>query len=192
MIGDSTRKVKSVCWRLREGSPQRLTEQPTCSDIDTGAGQYSDTSSLRCVVTVLSTTDEPFSFIFSHLKSLFFNTAAFTPQFNLRAMASKLGIAYGRRLVPQVVDELAATAPDRVYAAIPKTSDVQDGYRDVTMAELSGCVNFMARWLEQRFGKSETFETITYVGLSDLKGITILLAAIKVGFKVRLLTRRKR
>lgn len=107
-------------------------------------------------------------------------------------MASKLGIAYGRRLVPQVVDELAATAPDRVYAAIPKTSDVQDGYRDVTMAELSGCVNFMARWLEQRFGKSETFETITYVGLSDLKGITILLAAIKVGYKVRLLTLRKR
>lgn len=140
----------------------------------------------------LSTTDEPFSFILSHLKGLLFNTAAFIPQFNSRAMASKLGIAYGRRLVPQVVDELAATDPDRVYAAIPKTSDVQDGYRDVTIAELSSCVNFMARWLEQRFGKSETFETITYVGLSDLKGITILLAAIKVGYKVGLLTSRNR
>lgn len=93
--------------------------------------------------------------------------------------------------MPQVVDELAASTPDRVYAAIPKTSDVQDGYRDVTIAELAHCVNFMARWLEERFGKSETFETITYVGLSDLKGITILLAAIKVGFKVRHLTRQE-
>lgn len=99
-------------------------------------------------------------------------------------MASKLDAAYGRRLVPQVVDQLAATVPDRVYAAIPKTSDVQDGFQDVTIAELANCINFMARWLEKRFGRSETFETITYVGLSDLKGITILLAAIKVGYKV--------
>lgn len=87
--------------------------------------------------------------------------------------------------MPQVVDELAAIVPNRVYAAIPKTADVQDGYQDVTIAELAGSVNFMARWLEKRFGRSETFETITYVGLSDLKGITILLAAIKVGYKVR-------
>lgn len=106
-------------------------------------------------------------------------------------MAKKMSVAYGRRLVPQVVDELAAKVPDRVYAAIPKTSDVQDGYRDVTIAELAQCVNFMARWLEEKFGKSETFETLTYVGLSDLKGITILLAAIKVGYKECLLTRRK-
>lgn len=102
-------------------------------------------------------------------------------------MTRKSGEAYGRRLVPQVVDELAAAVPDRVYAAIPRTADVQDGYRDVTIAELANCVNFMARWLEKKFGNSETFETITYVGLSDLKGITILLAAIKVGYKVRFL-----
>lgn len=99
-------------------------------------------------------------------------------------MASKTSVPYGRRLVPQVVDELAATVPDRVYASIPKTSNVQDGYQDVTMAEFAGCINFMARWLEEKFGRSETFETIAYVGLSDLKGITTLLAAIKVGYKV--------
>lgn len=107
-------------------------------------------------------------------------------------MALTSGVAYGRRLVPHVVDELATTVPDRVYAAIPKTSTVQDGYRDVTIAELARCVNFMARWLEGKFGKSDTFETITYVGLSDLKGITTLLAAIKVGYKVCSLTTPKR
>lgn len=90
--------------------------------------------------------------------------------------------------MPQVVDDLAATVPDRVYAAIPKTSDVKDGYRDITIADLARCVNFMARWLEGRFGKSKTFETITYVGLSDLKGIATLLAAIKVGYKVGCIT----
>jgi hypothetical protein len=99
-------------------------------------------------------------------------------------MAPNNGIAFGKRLVPQVVDELAATDPTRVYAAVPKTADLKNGFRDVTMTELAGCVNFMATWLENKFGKSATFETITYIGLSDLKGIVTLLGAIKVGYKV--------
>lgn len=100
-------------------------------------------------------------------------------------MATKNMPAYGRRLVPQVLDELATTDPDRVYAAIPKTADVKGGYRDVTVAELARCVDYTAKWMEAKFGRSESFETITYLGLSDLRGITTLLAAIKTGFKVR-------
>lgn len=99
-------------------------------------------------------------------------------------MTEKNEIAYGKRLVPQVLDELDADDPTRVYAAVPKTADLKDGYRDVTVADMARCVNFMAAWLEKKFGKSTTFESITYVGLSDLKGITILLAAIKAGYKV--------
>ena len=93
--------------------------------------------------------------------------------------------AYGRRLVPQVLDELAVTDPKRVYAAIPKTADVKDGYQDITVADLARCVNFTAKWIEDKFGRSDVFETITYVGLSDLRGIVTLLAAIKTGYKVR-------
>lgn len=100
-------------------------------------------------------------------------------------MATSSDTAYGRRLVPQVLDELATTDPKRVYAAIPKTSDVKDGYQDVTVADLARCVNFMAKWIEDKFGRSDAFETITYVGLSDLRGIVTLLAAIKTGYKVR-------
>lgn len=93
--------------------------------------------------------------------------------------------AYGRRLVPQVLDELASADPGRVYAAIPKTSDVKDGYHDITVADLARCVDFTARWIEDNFGRSNVFETITYIGLSDLRGIVTLLAVIKTGYKVR-------
>lgn len=92
--------------------------------------------------------------------------------------------AYGRRLAPLVLDELAKSDPKRVYAAIPKTADVKHGYQDITVAELARCVNFMADWLEDKFGRSTDFETITYLGLSDLRGIVTLLAAIKTGYKV--------
>jgi hypothetical protein len=94
-------------------------------------------------------------------------------------------IAYGRRLFPSYLDQLAKTNPGRVYAAIPKTADVEDGYIDVTIADLARCTNFMAKWIEDTFGKSQNFETITYVGLSDLRGVALFLAAIKTGHKVR-------
>ncbi|KAI8958393.1 acetyl-CoA synthetase-like protein [Daldinia sp. FL1419] len=92
--------------------------------------------------------------------------------------------AYGRRLIPQVLDELAEKDPFRVYATIPRTSDVKDGYRDVSVAELARCVNFMAKWLVNNFGRSDSFETITYIGLSDLRGPIVLLGAIKAGYKL--------
>lgn len=98
-------------------------------------------------------------------------------------MATQLP-SYGRRLVPQVLDELARTDPHRVYAAIPKTADVKDGYQDVTVADLARAVDFIAKWIHDKFGTSSNFETITYVGLSDLKGIVTLLAAVKTGYKV--------
>lgn len=92
---------------------------------------------------------------------------------------------YGRRLVPQVLDELAKIDPHRVYAAIPKTAEVKDGYQDVTVADLARAVNFMARWIEDKFGKSTNFETIRFIGLSDLKGVATFLAAVKTGYKAR-------
>ncbi|KAI0169141.1 acetyl-CoA synthetase-like protein [Hypoxylon sp. FL1284] len=91
--------------------------------------------------------------------------------------------AYGRRLVPTVLDELGKKDPHRVYAAIPRPSDVKNGYRDVTIADLVRCVDFMSRWLEDKFGRSDSFETITYIGLPDLRGPATFLAAIKAGYK---------
>ncbi|XXH01320.1 hypothetical protein Hte_007678 [Hypoxylon texense] len=96
------------------------------------------------------------------------------------------GPAYGRRLVPRVLDDLAGKDPHRVYAAIPKTSDVNDGYHDISVADLARCVDFMAKWLEDKFGTSSNFETITYIGPSDLRGPATLLAAIKTGYKLLL------
>lgn len=90
---------------------------------------------------------------------------------------------YGQRLVPQVLDELASTDPQRVYAAIPKTAEVKDGYQDITVADLALAVNFTAKWIEDKFGKSADFETITYIGLSDLRGVVTFLAAVKTGYK---------
>ncbi|KAI8966246.1 acetyl-CoA synthetase-like protein [Daldinia sp. FL1419] len=92
---------------------------------------------------------------------------------------------YGRRLMPLLLDQLADTQPDRVYASVPKSPDMVNGFRDITMAETARCVNYMAWWIETHFGRSRCFETISYIGVSDVRAPILFLAAVKCGYKVR-------
>jgi hypothetical protein len=91
---------------------------------------------------------------------------------------------YGARLVPQVADQLAASSPSKIYASIPRGSDISDGFRDVTVLELVSAVNDMAWWIEENYGRSDVFATIAYMGVSDIRYAIVFLAAVKCGYKV--------
>ena len=93
--------------------------------------------------------------------------------------------SYGSRLLPTVVDELAHTHPERVYATIPISSDISQGFRDVTMSKLAQSVNYVAFWLEKSVGRSDSFETLAYIGVPDVRYTLVFLAAVKCGYKVR-------
>ena len=92
--------------------------------------------------------------------------------------------SYGSRLLPQVVDALARSNPKRIYASFPLSSDCSDGFRDVTMFELANAVDTFAYWLEQNIGASTVFETLAYMGPSDLRYAIVFLATVKCGYKV--------
>jgi hypothetical protein len=91
---------------------------------------------------------------------------------------------YGSRMLPHVVDELARLNPSRVYATIPLSSDISQGFRDVTMLEVAHGVNHFASWLENSFGRSSSFDTLCYIGVSDLRYAIVFLGAVKCGYKV--------
>lgn len=92
--------------------------------------------------------------------------------------------AYGRRLLPAVLDELSRATPNRLYAAVPRSADVTEGFRDLTVAEIARAVDFMANWIIDRHGYSKSFETISFLGIADLRGPIVFLAAVKAGYKV--------
>lgn len=73
---------------------------------------------------------------------------------------------YGRRLIPTLVDELAASTPDHVYASIPRNQDFTGGFDDVTYRSLARAIDRAAFWIESKVGKSVDFETIAYLGPS--------------------------
>lgn len=93
---------------------------------------------------------------------------------------------YGRRLLPHVLDDEAQVNPHRVFAAISRSNDLSDGFRDVYFAEMANAVNYMAHRLQTMFGSTldREFETLTYIGSPDLRYNIVFYAAIKCGYKV--------
>ena len=91
---------------------------------------------------------------------------------------------YGKRLLPQVLDERAASNPDRVYATVTLTPSVPESYREVTFGQVAKATNFFAHWLNGHLENRQDFETLAYLGLPDLRNPIIFLAAVKCGYKV--------
>lgn len=90
----------------------------------------------------------------------------------------------GKRLLPQVVDHYARTSPHKVYASIPKsTSDLSDGYLDITMRKLSAIASRLSTWLSGLLGAGN-LETIAYIGPADIRYAAVFLAAVKCRYKV--------
>ena len=92
--------------------------------------------------------------------------------------------AYGKRLIAHTVDDLAAREPDRVWATIPLGPEISDGFRDITVKQLANAVNSVAWWLESKIGRSDRFEVIAYLGLSDVRYAILFFAAVKCGYVV--------
>lgn len=86
---------------------------------------------------------------------------------------------FGSRSLPEVADWLAISTPDRLYASVACSNDIGAGFRDVTMRDLAKATNFMAMWIDQSFGRSERFETVGFMGTSDIRYGVLFLALVK-------------
>ncbi|KAH6957909.1 hypothetical protein BKA56DRAFT_501784 [Ilyonectria sp. MPI-CAGE-AT-0026] len=71
---------------------------------------------------------------------------------------------YGKRLIPQILDSLAAADPDRIIYSVAKSSDISQGLRHVSARTFANAVDKTAWWLENELGKSTTFQTVGYIG----------------------------
>ena len=92
---------------------------------------------------------------------------------------------HGERLLPEVLFQLGESSPNRLYATIPCSSDLADGFRDITFNRASTTVKGLREWITSAVGlPSDSFETLAYIGTPDLRGALIFLAAVSLGYKV--------
>ncbi|KAI2641306.1 hypothetical protein GGS21DRAFT_547675 [Xylaria nigripes] len=92
---------------------------------------------------------------------------------------------YGRRLLPNIVDEVASTDPHREVFSVPRTSNPKDGWRAITYKEYANAINHVAREIMQRCGVPPVgaFPTIAYIGPNDARYVILFLSAAKAGYK---------
>jgi acyl-CoA synthetase (AMP-forming)/AMP-acid ligase II len=90
---------------------------------------------------------------------------------------------YGRRLVVDIVDDVASKDPSRPWLYQPCTSSPKDGWEPITFGQLANAVNYVARIINVNItSKSSTpFPTVSYIGASDARYGIVLLACIKAG-----------
>lgn len=70
----------------------------------------------------------------------------------------------GKRLLPQLVDDVAQLDPERVVYSVALSADISQGFRDITARGFADAVNKTSWWLHKTLGKSGEFTTIAYIG----------------------------
>ncbi|KAF0318408.1 Non-canonical non-ribosomal peptide synthetase [Colletotrichum sp. SAR11_59] len=99
---------------------------------------------------------------------------------------------YGKRLIPQVLDEIAKSDPHAEVLSVPRSSNPKDGWRKITYKQLANAVNRIAHRIIDKRGKPEpgSFPTLTYIGPSDARYMIVMIACIKAGYKALLISPR--
>lgn len=93
---------------------------------------------------------------------------------------------YGRRTVPNAIDEVARSEPHREAFQIPRSDQPKDGWSVVTYGEYANAINLRAHAIVETCGRSsyDTFPTLAYIGPQDARYFVFLVAAVKAGYKV--------
>ena len=98
--------------------------------------------------------------------------------------------AYGKRLLVALIAEIAKEDPHRLYCLVPLSRNVEEGFREVTMATFANAINVMAQWIERECGHGSDGQTLGYMGSPDLRYHILVIAAQKAGYAVSLDTAR--
>ena len=99
-------------------------------------------------------------------------------------MARTYSFPFGNRLLPETLRYLARTEPDRIYASIPKSGNLEDGFLEISFRDMDRMVSALTGWVEDTWGRSSDFETIAYIGIPDLRSAVVFFATIINGYNV--------
>ncbi|KAF2270327.1 acetyl-CoA synthetase-like protein [Lojkania enalia] len=89
---------------------------------------------------------------------------------------------YGKRLIPQILDSLASTNPDRIILSVAEFSDNFHSFRRITAHSFAQAVDKTAWWLQRQVGKPTLIQPVAYIGPHDIRHILLTYACVKAGY----------
>lgn len=104
---------------------------------------------------------------------------------NDTATKSLLGGECGKRLVAHIIDETARVTPHAECMAVPRSSDLREGWKPVSWAQFANAVDHAAHMLIEHAGPPAPgmFPTVAYIGVDDPRYVAFMIGAIKAGFQ---------
>ncbi len=65
-------------------------------------------------------------------------------------MSMNTSMKYGKRLIPQILDEMTSAEPDRIIYSVATLSDISHEFRHISARTFAKAVDKSAWWLHNR------------------------------------------
>ncbi|KAL8651921.1 MAG: hypothetical protein Q9210_002990 [Variospora velana] len=79
-------------------------------------------------------------------------------------MAINSSTQHGKRLIPQILDNLASAEPDRIIYSVASFSDLSHAFRHISARTFAMAVDKTAWWLRNQVGKPTSIQAVGYIG----------------------------
>lgn len=88
-------------------------------------------------------------------------------------------------LLPTIIDRLAQSNPDNIWAEYPSSSTtLEDGFQQVTYAQFARAVDSTAQHIQDVLGRRDTGQPLAYLAPNDPRCSIAVIAAMKAGYSV--------
>ncbi|KAJ5517904.1 AMP-dependent synthetase/ligase [Penicillium expansum] len=89
---------------------------------------------------------------------------------------------YGRRLIPQIIDSLAAIEPERTIFSLASLSNGLLELKHISARQFTRAVDKTAWWLRDQAGTPDSVQPVAYIGPHDLRHVLLTYACVKAGY----------
>lgn len=104
-------------------------------------------------------------------------------------LVSKLSVKMGsitpQRTVLRILDDIATKDPNQVYCVHPVSSDIAQGWKTITFADLHSAINRLALWINEHVASPAEPQTLAYMGANDIRYIAFVFACMRLRHTVR-------
>ncbi|KAH3513087.1 hypothetical protein KXV55_001874 [Aspergillus fumigatus] len=96
--------------------------------------------------------------------------------------SNNASVPYGRRLIPQIMDSLAATEPERIVFSLATFSGDSLEFRPISARTFANAIDKTAWWLHNQVGRPDSIQPVGYIGPHDLRHVLLTYAGVKAGY----------
>ncbi|KAJ5506168.1 Male sterility NAD-binding [Penicillium expansum] len=101
-----------------------------------------------------------------------------------------MGSVTPQRSPLRIFDTTAQKKPDQLYCVHPVSSDIFQGWKTITFADLGGAINRMALWIQENVASSDAPQTLAYMGANDVRYCAFMFACMRLRHTALLLSPR--